>query len=141
MRYETWGPYYALLSAFTIMPESKNGIAKKTRRSHSFGGCETCRRRHVKCDQIRPSCLTCKAVGVDCAGYPKDLKWVPTSKGSSTDTGTASASNPLSARRHLYSGNDLPAFVQHVRGLNIFREITPCDEYRAAVRSCIKTRR
>ena len=99
----------------TIMPESKNGLAKKSHRSHSFGGCDTCRRRHVKCDQIRPTCLTCKAVGVECAGYRTDLEWVTTSNASSTNLGTSPAARRLSSRRHLYSGNGLPASARCLR--------------------------
>lgn len=99
-------PFELLITSTTcIMSESTKNLAKKPRRSHSFGGCDTCRRRHVKCDQVRPHCLTCKAVGVECAGYPKDLKWVTSFNASSADPETRSASRPLSSRRHLYSGN------------------------------------
>ena len=38
--------------------------------------CYTCRRRHVKCDGIRPTCAKCAKKGVACLGYRKPLKWV-----------------------------------------------------------------
>ncbi|GKZ61783.1 hypothetical protein AnigIFM49718_008509 [Aspergillus niger] len=38
-------------------------------RSRSLGGCETCRRRHAKCDETRPSCLVCKRAGLVCERY------------------------------------------------------------------------
>ncbi|KAH7317916.1 hypothetical protein BKA65DRAFT_466068 [Rhexocercosporidium sp. MPI-PUGE-AT-0058] len=34
-------------------------------------GCRTCRTRHLKCDETRPSCLRCVKMGFDCDGYPK----------------------------------------------------------------------
>ncbi|PYI00444.1 C6 transcription factor [Aspergillus sclerotiicarbonarius CBS 121057] len=38
-------------------------------RSRSLGGCETCRRRHAKCDETRPSCLVCERAGLVCERY------------------------------------------------------------------------
>lgn len=66
---------------------------KRARRSHALGGCASCRRRHVKCDQIRPTCLTCRAIGLICEGYSTDLKWMTEGR----------ATQPV--RRHLYNGN------------------------------------
>ncbi|GKU16703.1 unnamed protein product [Fusarium langsethiae] len=43
------------------------------RRSRSFGGCVTCRGRHVKCDEGRPGCSMCHIAGVECGGYSKDI--------------------------------------------------------------------
>ncbi|KAJ3549182.1 hypothetical protein NM208_g75 [Fusarium decemcellulare] len=33
------------------------------------GGCWTCRRRHTKCDETKPSCLNCRIRGIECDGY------------------------------------------------------------------------
>lgn len=56
------------------MPASKGrGTAKK--RTHNLGGCATCRRRHVKCDHARPTCATCRKAGLDCGGYPSQIRW------------------------------------------------------------------
>ncbi|KAJ4147514.1 hypothetical protein LMH87_002026 [Akanthomyces muscarius] len=33
-------------------------------------GCTTCRKRRVKCDEAKPRCRRCKAIGVVCGGYP-----------------------------------------------------------------------
>lgn len=38
-------------------------------RGRSLGGCFTCRKRHIKCDESRPTCLVCKHYGVACGGY------------------------------------------------------------------------
>lgn len=35
----------------------------------SLGGCSTCRKRHVKCDEGRPTCAICKHLGLACGGY------------------------------------------------------------------------
>ncbi|KAF1961084.1 hypothetical protein CC80DRAFT_229743 [Byssothecium circinans] len=37
--------------------------------------CYTCRRRHVKCDRILPTCAKCRKKGVPCLGYQKPLRW------------------------------------------------------------------
>ncbi|PYH47875.1 Zn(II)2Cys6 transcription factor [Aspergillus saccharolyticus JOP 1030-1] len=38
-------------------------------RSRSLDGCETCRRRHAKCDETRPSCRMCERAGLVCEQY------------------------------------------------------------------------
>jgi hypothetical protein len=37
--------------------------------------CYTCRRRHVKCDRMLPTCAKCAKKGVPCLGYQKPLRW------------------------------------------------------------------
>lgn len=76
----------------------------KVTKQRSLGGCGTCRRRHAKCDQVKPICLTCRAVGVPCEGYAaQDLRWVSSSpKGYSSKV---EASVSFGARRPLYTGN------------------------------------
>lgn len=68
-----------------------------SRRTHVLGGCENCRRRHTKCDQVQPKCLTCQAVGIECEGYSNSVQWVPHGKG-------ASSEEKSGTRRHLYTG-------------------------------------
>ncbi|KAF2151581.1 hypothetical protein K461DRAFT_256994 [Myriangium duriaei CBS 260.36] len=46
---------------------------RKNIRTRTFGGCVTCRSRHVKCDEIRPSCRTCHQSGLFCEGYQTTL--------------------------------------------------------------------
>ncbi|KAL1966157.1 hypothetical protein VTN77DRAFT_4709 [Rasamsonia byssochlamydoides] len=38
-------------------------------------GCKTCVQRHVKCDQTRPQCVRCVAMGVQCPGYARVFKF------------------------------------------------------------------
>ncbi|KAF3008498.1 hypothetical protein E8E13_005298 [Curvularia kusanoi] len=42
-------------------------------RNRSFGGCSTCRSRHLKCDEGRPECSPCKSSGLQCGGYEKRI--------------------------------------------------------------------
>lgn len=48
---------------------------KRQRRSKSFLGCYTCRRRKIACDLGKPSCLKCKKSGFVCEGYDVKLRW------------------------------------------------------------------
>lgn len=38
-----------------------------------FNGCATCKRRHVKCDELRPCCRNCERLSLDCGGYEQKL--------------------------------------------------------------------
>ncbi|KAH6676385.1 hypothetical protein B0J14DRAFT_651807 [Halenospora varia] len=40
------------------------------------GGCHTCRRRRVKCDETHPKCERCTKAKIPCEGYARDLKFV-----------------------------------------------------------------
>ncbi|KAF7196826.1 Arginine metabolism regulation protein II [Pseudocercospora fuligena] len=42
---------------------------KSSKRSHSFTGCWTCRRRRVKCSLEKPTCTRCTNAGLECLGY------------------------------------------------------------------------
>ncbi|ROW00608.1 hypothetical protein VSDG_03179 [Cytospora chrysosperma] len=42
-------------------------------RTRSFGGCATCRGRHVKCDEGRPFCASCVRSGILCKGYENSI--------------------------------------------------------------------
>ncbi|TWU73608.1 hypothetical protein ED733_001122 [Metarhizium rileyi] len=39
-------------------------------------GCQLCRKRRVKCDEVRPRCGNCCRYGADCPGYGRDIKFV-----------------------------------------------------------------
>ncbi|OGM42080.1 C6 transcription factor [Aspergillus bombycis] len=90
------------------MPPSRKS---KSRRTHTLGGCQTCRRRHVKCDQMRPTCLTCRAFGVSCEGYSTEIRWMSGKHQSQQQRQSSSesrgADKPASGghgtRRHLYT--------------------------------------
>ena len=47
----------------------------KLKRSKSFSGCYTCRRRKIACDLGRPGCQKCKKSGFVCEGYDVKLRW------------------------------------------------------------------
>lgn len=48
---------------------------KPTIKKRSKDGCHTCKRRRRKCDQTRPTCLTCQQGGHHCEGYEVRLRW------------------------------------------------------------------
>ncbi|RAK96008.1 Zn(II)2Cys6 transcription factor [Aspergillus ibericus CBS 121593] len=79
--------------------------AHRTRRSHALGACKTCRRRHAKCDQRRPTCQMCRATGVQCEGFADEIRWMPTRRHQSSGTidGRSSEADKQGARRHLYT--------------------------------------
>ncbi|ETS86379.1 hypothetical protein PFICI_00207 [Pestalotiopsis fici W106-1] len=53
--------------------------------ARSFGGCDTCRSRRVKCDETRPTCLLCSTTGLTCRGYGKNIFFTPGADGSELD--------------------------------------------------------
>jgi hypothetical protein len=54
---------------------------QQPRRTHTLGGCSTCRRRHVKCDQARPTCSVCRNANLQCGGFPSSIRWASMSTG------------------------------------------------------------
>ncbi|KAG7817885.1 hypothetical protein KL928_003784 [Ogataea angusta] len=50
---------------------------KKTRVSQqkSRGGCNTCKRNKIKCDEHKPHCHNCLSRGIECGGYTKVFKF------------------------------------------------------------------
>ncbi|KAE8377374.1 fungal-specific transcription factor domain-containing protein [Aspergillus bertholletiae] len=54
------------------IPDQQSTPSHPTR-TRSFGGCTTCRSRHVKCDEGRPVCAMCRYFGFVCAGYEKGI--------------------------------------------------------------------
>ncbi|KAL4931469.1 Zn(II)2Cys6 transcription factor [Aspergillus undulatus] len=69
----------------------------RPRRSHTLGACNTCRRRHVKCDQKRPVCRTCRNLKVPCEGFSSEVRWMRSSDDSEK------AADQHGTRRHLYT--------------------------------------
>ncbi|KAI8962827.1 hypothetical protein F5Y11DRAFT_347182 [Daldinia sp. FL1419] len=42
-------------------------------------GCNTCRKRRVKCDEAKPECYRCIKAGFECLGYQRATQWRHTS--------------------------------------------------------------
>ncbi|KAI6087395.1 hypothetical protein F4821DRAFT_107466 [Hypoxylon rubiginosum] len=42
-------------------------------------GCNTCRKRRVKCDEAKPQCYRCLKAGFECLGYERATQWRHTS--------------------------------------------------------------
>lgn len=41
----------------------------------SRNGCATCKKRHRKCDEAKPTCYECSGNGLQCEGYQVKLQW------------------------------------------------------------------
>ncbi|KZL68695.1 C6 zinc finger domain-containing protein [Colletotrichum tofieldiae] len=55
-------------------PSERASPTEETKRRRAGGpkartGCATCKTRHVKCDERKPTCFRCEKVGVMCEGY------------------------------------------------------------------------
>lgn len=68
----------------------------------TFTGCGTCRSRHLKCDEKKPSCSTCTRLNLPCQGYTPRLLWVPAS-GSLEEGSADKSSEGTSFRYPLYT--------------------------------------
>lgn len=96
---------YPPLLGISMPPSRLSGSPSLPRRSHTLGGCRTCRRRHVKCDQKRPACENCHTLGLACEGFSDEVRWVRSSGSARSEVGRHGT------RRHLYTGN----FLWHLR--------------------------
>ncbi|TDZ61768.1 Arginine metabolism regulation protein II [Colletotrichum trifolii] len=77
--------------------------SRKTKGSHSFEGCKTCRRRHLKCDQTTPRCNRCRTSGLSCDFTPS-LRWmVATGSAACFPKAEDESDAGQYSRRHLYS--------------------------------------
>ncbi|UQC85475.1 uncharacterized protein CLUP02_10973 [Colletotrichum lupini] len=64
-------------TAKTRTTASSAAPTKKVPRSRTFTGCRTCRSRHLKCDEARPVCSSCRRLNLVCEGYDGQLLWIP----------------------------------------------------------------
>lgn len=51
-------------------------LSREEPRSRTFTGCRTCRNRHLKCDESKPTCTACRRLNIECEGYAPSLLWV-----------------------------------------------------------------
>lgn len=51
-------------------------LSREEPRSRTFTGCRTCRNRHLKCDEAKPTCSACRRLNIECEGYAPSLLWV-----------------------------------------------------------------
>jgi hypothetical protein len=83
------------------------GSSSRSRRTHSFGGCKTCRKRHLKCDQSLPRCNRCAQAGLTCEGFTPALRWLISTGREVYDrqpTQAAEVGAEQYSRRHLFTG-------------------------------------
>lgn len=78
-------------------------------RTRGFTGCYTCRERKLKCDDAKPACNRCLAVGIKCQGYGVKLSWLSYNetaerKGLHVSCSESVAVEEAQSRRPLYTG-------------------------------------
>lgn len=71
----------------------------------------TCKKKRLKCDETKPSCVQCQKRSVVCEGYKKDYKW-------RTFEETTFASRPA-AKRKAFRSNSFSASQQPSQPLDI----------------------
>ncbi|PNS19735.1 Transcriptional activator protein UGA3 [Sphaceloma murrayae] len=70
----------------------------KKRRTKTFTGCWTCKRRKIKCDEGHPNCSNCGKAGLECEGYGMRLTWTSVRAPSTfSATGDRADEEPVSA--------------------------------------------
>ncbi|KAK1659589.1 fungal-specific transcription factor domain-containing protein [Colletotrichum godetiae] len=75
----------------------------RSRGAHSFEGCKTCRKRHLKCDQTTPRCRRCCLSGLEC-DFKAALRWVVVAGPDDCSTSVPPTNDASQySRRHLYS--------------------------------------
>ena len=88
-------------------------------------GCQTCKRRKVRCDETKPVCIRCKKAGRTCEGYSPPKTWLfespPELTGLSPSTPSKSTSTDL-VRSPSSMGDQTSIFEQ--RALQFFKERT-----------------
>lgn len=84
------------------------------RRSHkkSRKGCHECKKRHVKCDETRPSCVSCETASIRCSFKHEAPSARTTRRGSSTP---AAAQYPPAqpTPQYQFRGTGLPSPFSH----------------------------
>ncbi|ORX93374.1 hypothetical protein BCR34DRAFT_608573 [Clohesyomyces aquaticus] len=58
-------------------------------------GCQTCRKRKVKCDETKPICQRCTKAGYNCLGYERERIWMNISTAPISDDQTVAAANQM----------------------------------------------
>ncbi|KAK7409364.1 arginine metabolism regulation protein II, partial [Neonectria punicea] len=74
------------------------------KRTKTFTGCWTCRKRKVKCDEARPNCRQCRDKSLACEGYGSRLQWLAPEtsiKSASRSEIPSAPEQQQSLRRHI----------------------------------------
>ncbi|KAH7176999.1 hypothetical protein EDB81DRAFT_773892 [Dactylonectria macrodidyma] len=113
----------------------------------SRSGCVTCKGRHLKCDETKPTCEVCASRGVECGGYSRALRWSTKHEKLKADSRCSMqmySGNPKKRRARLKAGpspasssattqesrsdNTDWAFVSETGQSSISSNFTACDD-------------
>lgn len=81
-------------SPLSTFVSTTNPLGRSYPMPRSRKGCNTCKKRHRKCDETKPACRMCEAYGLQCEGYAVTLRW----------TNDVAASGPPSGSRRQLQG-------------------------------------
>ena len=100
-------------------------LKDRTRRIHNkvWTGCLTCKKRHINCDESKPSCQRCQKANLLCMGYrPPEARLFELSKGS-----RVTRDNDQRVRVLRSSASDPPTFTAryHSTGTSTLRPKSP----------------
>lgn len=62
-------------TTMTLLPSPHLDLRRATH-NKVRSGCVTCKKRHIKCDEIKPACTKCKKSGLRCGGYNTPKIWL-----------------------------------------------------------------
>lgn len=102
-------------------------FAPKTR-----SGCRTCKSRHVRCDEQKPICQTCKRIGIRCLGYNEPELLVSRS----VDKENPEAADKTETAATTEQGRESSCSLQPERVLidsHIYRSLQPISEEPAVI--------
>ncbi|KAL2208462.1 hypothetical protein CC79DRAFT_1366674 [Sarocladium strictum] len=114
------------------MQSSSHAAARKTI-TRSRAGCAVCKSKRLKCDEARPACSRCRRLGIQCPGYPKQLKWV---KAENTPS-VAETGGQTSPPQHVMNSMAPPPIFDFNETLDPaytdFANINPFDAFNAPI--------
>ncbi|KAK4222019.1 hypothetical protein QBC38DRAFT_490832 [Podospora fimiseda] len=84
----------------TQLPNQRRASTPKVRT-----GCVTCKNRHVKCDERKPTCFRCEKAGMSCAGYITNLEPRMTRKAARSTEQLRNGPRPLLMIRPALASN------------------------------------
>ncbi|KAK5254562.1 arginine metabolism regulation protein II [Exophiala xenobiotica] len=97
------------------MPQPRS----QRQRTRTLTGCYTCRERKIKCDDGRPACKRCTALGVACQGYGVKLSWLAYDPGCSQ---TKQAGTEPGQPSKLAKGKENGTYEPTIRRRPLFTE-------------------
>jgi hypothetical protein len=114
-------------------PENSDGCwnwntieAMRKRRSHnkSRAGCNTCKKRHIKCDESGPPCANCRTQRVECLYVSRNSPTTSVAVRTSSSSGTTPSEHSLQQQRRIPEALDISQDFRRILELNLMHRWT-----------------